>query len=421
MINFNTNSFNALANLKVRVKGVDEAKTSTANSSQSVSLSINSSVNSQNSISSQISNNSLKNSSLVTDKSKAVSEILSYGVDSEGYFTSEFNEAAGIPEDYKIHSSTMQSLVKSQTTAHNLFYPANFQSIDIAKTIGNAYKIVSQLLENSPELANKDSFSQDDLATYFPRNYITNDAGEVVRTYTTNQAQEVVDLGGFTLGADEKLNLSFTTLRYTNGVVSDYDAFSFDGDILHSTMFGGKEGVYSFNTTSDKYTNADGSITKGGLLIGFLSHNTFSHNAPSPLIAGEVSIQGKINGMDKNTSQAEINSLLSFMQSNLLVLDSENYGEFNDLMNLNLSIDKFKQAYLKLKQDTENRRKNEQNSIEATNPKTQAMKILLEELQKMNERLSKGDLGSVKAQNFDEILADLNLNFKEFEKLDLKA
>ena len=156
-------------------------------------------------------------------------------------------------------------------------------------------------------------------------------------------------------------------------------------------------------------------------MIGFLSHNTFSHNAPSPLIAGEVSIQGKINGMDKNTSQAEINSLLSFMQSNLLVLDSENYGEFNDLMNLNLSIDKFKQAYLKLKQDTENRRKNEQNSIEATNPKTQAMKILLEELQKMNERLSKGDLGSVKAQNFDEILADLNLNFKEFEKLDLKA
>ena len=219
-VNFNSNSFLNLSNLKVVERQKKELNIQTLSTTTSI----------QNS-----------------------NEVLGYKVDSEGYFTSDFNEAAGIPKDYKIHSSTMQSLVKSQTTAYNLFYPANFQSIDIAKTIGNAYKIVSQLLEKSPELASKESFSQDDLATYFPRNYITNDAGEVVRTYTTNQAQEVVDLGGFTLGADEKLNLSFTTLRYTNGVVSDYDAFSFDGDILHSGMFGGKEGLYSFDTTSDKY------------------------------------------------------------------------------------------------------------------------------------------------------------------------
>lgn len=356
--------------------------------------------------------------SSTTTSTQNSNEVLGYKVDKDGFFTAEFNEKAGIPQDYKIHSSTMQSLVKSQTTTQNFFYFANFQSVDIAKTIGNAYKIVSQLLEKSPELAHKESFSKEDLEDYFPRNYITDSSGSVLRTYTSSEAKEVLDLGGFKVGANEKLNLSFTTLRYTKGIVSD-DEFAFDGDILHSNMFGGKEGLYSFDTTSDKYTNADSSITKGGLLVGFLSHNTFAYNAPSPLIAGQTSIQGKINALDKDTSQDEIKSLSSFMQSNILVLDSQNYGEFNQLMSSNLSIGEFKQAYLKLKQNTENRHKNEQNAQDFTDPKIQAMKILLDELSKINKRLVKGDFTALKSQSFDEILA--NLNFDNFQKIDLKA
>ena len=275
------------------------------------------------------------------------------------------------------------------------------------------------MLEKSPELAHKESFSKEDLENYFPRNYITDSSGSVLRTYTSSEAKEVLDLGGFKVGANEKLNLSFTTLRYTKGIVSDDDEFAFDGDILHSNMFGGKEGLYSFDTTSDKYTNADSSITKGGLLVGFLSHNTFAYNAPSPLIAGQTSIQGKINALDKDTSQDEIKSLSSFMQSNILVLDSQNYGEFNQLMSSNLSIGEFKQAYLKLKQNTENKHKNEQNAQDFTDPKIQTMKILLDELSKINKRLSKGDFTALKSQSFDEILA--NLNFDNFQKIDLKA
>ena len=356
--------------------------------------------------------------SSTTTSTQNSNEVLGYKVDKDGFFTAEFNKKAGIPSDYKIHSSTMQSLVKSQTTTQNFFYFANFQSVDIAKTIGNAYKIVSQLLEKSPELAHKESFSKEDLQDYFPRNYITDSSGSVLRTYTSSEAKEVLDLGGFKVGANEKLNLSFTTLRYTKGVVSD-DEFAFDGDILHSNMFGGKEGLYSFDTTSDKYTNADSSITKGGLLVGFLSHNTFAYNAPSPLIAGQTSIQGKINALDKDTSQDEIKSLSSFMQSNILVLDSQNYGEFNQLMSSNLSIGEFKQAYLKLKQNTENKHKNEQNAQDFTDPKIQTMKILLDELSKINKRLSNGDFTALKSQSFDEILADLNLD--NFQKIDLKA
>lgn len=420
MINFSTNSnaFNSLANLKISVKNADSKGT---NSQNAIKLKVNSAINLHQNANSNILNSatiSTQNAISTQNKNSNSNEVLGYKVDKDGFFTAEFNEKAGIPSDYKIHSSTMQSLVKSQTTTQNFFYFANFQSVDIAKTIGNAYKIVSQLLEKSPELAHKESFSKEDLEDYFPRNYITDSSGSVLRTYTSSEAKEVLDLGGFKVGANEKLNLSFTTLRYTKGVVSD-DEFAFDGDILHSNMFGGKEGLYSFDTTSDKYTNADSSITKGGLLVGFLSHNTFAYNAPSPLIAGQTSIQGKINALDKDTSQDEIKSLSSFMQSNILVLDSQNYGEFNQLMSSNLSIGEFKQAYLKLKQSTENRHKNEQSTQDFTDPKIQAMKTLLDELSKINKRLVKGDFTALKSQSFDEILADLNLD--NFQKIDLKA
>ena len=414
MINFSTksNAFNPLANLKISVKNANSKGT---NSQSAINLKVNSAINLHQNTNSSILNSATNSTQ---NKNSNSNEVLGYKVDKDGFFTSEFNEKAGIPSDYKIHSSTMQSLVKSQTTTQNFFYFANFQSVDIAKTIGNAYKIVSQLLEKSPELAHKESFSKEDLQDYFPRNYITDSSGSVLRTYTSSEAKEVLDLGGFKVGANEKLNLSFTTLRYTKGIVSD-DEFAFDGDILHSNMFGGKEGLYSFDTTSDKYTNADSSITKGGLLVGFLSHNAFAYNAPSPLIAGQTSIQGKINALDKDTSQDEIKSLSSFMQSNILVLDSQNYGEFNQLMSSNLSVDEFKQAYLKLKQNTENRHKNEQNAQDFTDPKILAMKILLDELSKINKRLVKGDFTALKSQSFDEILADLN--FDNFQKIDLKA
>ncbi|EGX6881490.1 hypothetical protein JFO35_001264, partial [Campylobacter coli] len=50
------------------------------------------------------SSNVIANNNLVSDKSQAVDKILGYGVDKEGFFTSDFNEAAGLPKDYKIYA-----------------------------------------------------------------------------------------------------------------------------------------------------------------------------------------------------------------------------------------------------------------------------------------------------------------------------
>ncbi len=82
-------------------------------------------------------------SNLVSDKSQAVDKILGYGVDKEGFFTSDFNEAAGLPKDYKIYAKGAENLASYIT---NLNFKS-FTNIDIAKSLGNAYKVFSQLVD----------------------------------------------------------------------------------------------------------------------------------------------------------------------------------------------------------------------------------------------------------------------------------
>ena len=65
-----------------------------------------------------------------------LTKFLGYKVNEDGYFTSEFNEAAGIPKDYKIHSDTLKSLVNVNDKA--IAFNKMFSKIDIAKTAGNA-------------------------------------------------------------------------------------------------------------------------------------------------------------------------------------------------------------------------------------------------------------------------------------------
>lgn len=251
-------------------------------------------------------------------------EVLGYKVDKDGYFTEEFNKAAGIPNDYKIHSSTMQSLVKSQTSG-GVFN--SFSSIDIAKTIGNAYKIVSQLLEKSPELANKESFSQADLATYFPQSYEINSIGQITRVFSFDEMSVLVASGNFKANGGQLFPSFYNVSKNSQ---NDKPAPTpFNPDILHSNITKGRETSYTFDTTSDKYTNADGTITKGGLLIGFLSNNANSFTTQKPLIEGEATIWGKIQGLD-NTNQNEINTLKSALN---FTIPLNGWGDYIGLMN----------------------------------------------------------------------------------------
>ncbi|EAK7306006.1 hypothetical protein FBD96_00700, partial [Campylobacter coli] len=103
------------------------------------------------------SNTVNETSNLVSDKSGAVNKVLGYGVDENGFFTSDFNEAADLPKDYKIYAKDIENFVNIQTKS----LLSSYINIDIAKSIGNAYKVFSQLLND--ELNNKINFTKEDL------------------------------------------------------------------------------------------------------------------------------------------------------------------------------------------------------------------------------------------------------------------
>lgn len=305
---------------------------------------------------------------------KSADEVLGYKVDKDGYFTQEFNKAAGIPSDYKIHSSTMQSLVKVSTYS-NILYPASYSSIDIAKTIGNAYKIVSQLLEKSPELSSKKSFSKEDLANYFPQAYIVNNNDEVTKVFDYQQNTKDENLFGLKNG--DYLASSFSLAGNLNK--------AFNLDILHSNGTNGEENIFvkTFDTTAEKYTTSDGLITKGGLLIAFLSNNKWL-NANEALIAGQTTIFGKAQGLDSSLSQEEVLNLSNFLSDNIFLIDNFNAKEYENLMNnATISIEEFKSQYLRLRQNSMQKFIKEGNSFEdfireiENSPQFKAMKYLL--------------------------------------------
>lgn len=112
--------------------------------------------NTSNLYNANLDSKSIKSSSLNTnsasnflkDKSEAVSEILGYGVDNEGFFTSDFNEAAGLPKDYKIYAKDIEDLlssIKFGSSAKDVF----FTEINLEKSLNNAYKVFSQLSDTT--------------------------------------------------------------------------------------------------------------------------------------------------------------------------------------------------------------------------------------------------------------------------------
>ncbi|EPO4876398.1 Cj0814 family flagellar-dependent secreted protein [Campylobacter jejuni] len=152
--------------------------TNTTNTSNNTNFSISSKTSSPNyDISSEFKN------SIYTLKYKQVDlntdTAYGYSVDKDGYMGSDFNKAAGLPEDFKIHKSTLDEIKKA---AENEPYIADmkqyfgvseyYTNIDMAETIKQYYNLFSNALGQSfPN--DKTSFSQADINS-MPKGYAIN-------------------------------------------------------------------------------------------------------------------------------------------------------------------------------------------------------------------------------------------------------
>ena len=284
--------------------------------------------------------NSRQAASLSTATNQTSSLVLGYKIDKDGYFTDEFNKQAGIPSGYKIHSSTLESLVRIETQSD--YMQRAFDSIDILKTVNNAYKILSQVV-GEDTLNSKDSFSLDEIRN-FPQGFEYNRQSMQV-TKIHNSIHEFGSAAADFNGKESNKQM-ISTLFFNP---------SFDGgdgrqplkpttDIFNNNN-GGKESVGSgvfMDPHGEKYTNKDGSITKGGLIAAVINNNL-------DVREGETTARGKREGYDKSIDSKEFNRAFELFE---LMGEMKFGANFNKASDSDLAgMPEYMQEYVKYKRD----------------------------------------------------------------------
>ena len=284
--------------------------------------------------------NSRQAASLSTATNQTSSLVLGYKIDKDGYFTDEFNKQAGIPSGYKIHSSTLESLVRIETQPD--YMQRAFDSIDILKTVNNAYKILSQVV-GEDTLNSKDSFSLDEIRN-FPQGFSYNRQSMQV-TKIHNSIHEFGSAAADFNGKESNKQM-ISTLFFNP---------SFDGgdgrqplkpttDIFNNNN-GGKEntviGIF-MDPHGEKYTNKDGSITKGGLIVAVINNNL-------DVREGETTARGKREGYDKSIDSKEFNRAFELFE---LMGEMKFGANFNKASDSDLAgMPEYMQEYVKYKRD----------------------------------------------------------------------
>ncbi|MFH5299699.1 Cj0814 family flagellar-dependent secreted protein [Campylobacter coli] len=144
--------------------------TNTTNTSNNTNFSISSKTSSPNyDISSEFKNSIYTLKYKQADISTSTNTTYGYSVDKDGYMGSDFNKAAGLPEDFKIHKSTLDQIKKAaendpvvSSTKEYLGVSEYYTNIDMAETIKQYYNLFSNALGQSfPN--DKTSFSEADI------------------------------------------------------------------------------------------------------------------------------------------------------------------------------------------------------------------------------------------------------------------
>ncbi|EAK0298058.1 hypothetical protein XJ97_03165 [Campylobacter upsaliensis] len=111
------------------------------------------------------------------DLNNALSLAYGYSVDKNGYMGSDFNKAAGLPEDFKIHKSTLDEIynfneAQYQDIKEQLGISRYFTNIDMADTIKQYYNQFNQIVNHTFNDIDKTSFTEADINS-MPKGYIS--------------------------------------------------------------------------------------------------------------------------------------------------------------------------------------------------------------------------------------------------------
>ncbi|EFO5464252.1 hypothetical protein HOY14_001845 [Campylobacter coli] len=239
------------ANSQTLVRSEVLNSTNTTNTSNNTNFSISSKTSSPNyDISSEFKN------SIYTLKYKQVDlstdTAYGYSVDKDGYMGSDFNKAAGLPEDFKIHKSTLDEIERfnqhgmADETSGNYY-----DSFDMASIVKSHYNSFNQVISAFPN--DKTSFSEADLEQ-LPKglNYGRNENKEkiVKNIFNAEQFHEAQAIKYSTM------NLGMNLMKL------DFSPQSMEQDPSIEDDFNPNMSVYP--------QNEDGNYSKEALFMSFL-------------------------------------------------------------------------------------------------------------------------------------------------------
>ncbi|MCR2099991.1 hypothetical protein [Campylobacter upsaliensis] len=192
-------------------------------------------------------------------------------------------QSLGISKNYKIDATQMQTLVK------NLSQNKHFDTIDFTKTLENAYKVFSNLMQ----------FSKNELPLGFE---MDKNSFEILKIYDKAQDLE-------------------------NNFLNENNSYKGSKVVINLKDLSSKD--KSFMNFANVVFNQFG----GGYLI-----------------EGQSNISGKLMGFDKNMDKNQIQDLNDFIKNNSFIANGsmEKLMEALDLFSSNLSIEEFKQKWLNL-------------------------------------------------------------------------
>ncbi|EIS1379998.1 hypothetical protein LY486_000585 [Campylobacter coli] len=268
----NASKLNEIQNANSQTLARSEAlnSTNTTNTSNNTNFSISSKTSSPNyDISSEFKNSIYTLKYKQADISTSTNTAYGYSVDKDGYMGSDFNKAAGLPNDFKIHKSTLDEIYSFNTsfkehTANDLGVSNYYTNIDMADTIRQYYSKFNQIINHSFGNSNKTSFSVEDLNS-LPKGYSIHntdfkfmfqnlDSQTITNFYNTQERyNEAEQLGMF-----GHINIGLQPLNFTP-------------QSMQTQNLDENSAKYTFNPDMSVYPqNEDGSYSKEALFMSFL-------------------------------------------------------------------------------------------------------------------------------------------------------
>ncbi|EKP0423398.1 hypothetical protein P2U84_000187 [Campylobacter coli] len=289
--------------------------TNTTNTSNNTNFSISSKTSSPNyDISSEFKNSIYTLKYKQADISTSTNTTYGYSVDKDGYMGSDFNKAAGLPEDFKIHKSTLDEIKKAaendpvvSSTKEYLGVSEYYTNIDMAETIKQYYNLFSNALGQSfPN--DKTSFSEADINS-MPKGYAINGIKSMDFNDPSNR-MNITHLRDFS-------NSSITNIYQTPEQMKEAESLYIQSGSLIDGINGHSFGLsleeiknvskgedWQFNPDMSVYPqNEDGSYSKEALFMSFLK----SYGSGQPVESSETTLNPKVEAYNRAMAKESFN------------------------------------------------------------------------------------------------------------------